>query len=334
MRGEAGEINSPALPLPSQAPVWGLKEIDTHDGLRLPDILATERLKYMAKTTVTRVYRGRAIEPIGWEALLRIFDSLWGEEARSLPKFPKVFGGVIAIWVDAANVKHEVESINELIDSYQKELTAFIFLGGSINHGPDCNLEYWPAKAQASFKVEASDAATADKLVEAVKHEFPMEVEKIIFISYDNSQYKLATFIAGVIQRQLPPGILVFVAKRDILPGSNPLKVMLEEQLLRADALVALCSKQSKLSPWLWWESSAVWARGGLVIPLFIDISPNEFNGPITLVCQGRSFFEVDDINSIIAALVAKVSPDKQVNGLNDEEIVELRGLSSSLISR
>jgi hypothetical protein len=287
----------------------------------------------MAKTTVTRVYRGRAIEPISWEALLRIFDGLWGEGAMTLPFYPEVIGGVLAIWIDAEGIKHEAESLNELIESYKKELTAFIFIGGSINHGPDCNLKYWPARAEASFKIEASDTLTADKLLEVVKHAFPIVV-KIVFISYHTSEFQLATFIKEIIERRLAPGISVFVARCDISAGSNPLKVMLEEQLLRADALVALCSKQSKESPWLWWESSAVWARDGLVIPLFIDISPNDFNGPITLVCQGRSFFEVDDINSVLSALVAKVSPDKQVNGLNDEEIVELRGLSSSFISR
>lgn len=287
----------------------------------------------MAKTTVTRVYRGRAIEPISWDAILRIFDSLWGEEARSLPTFPQVLGGVYATWVDAEGIKHEAESLNELNESYQQKLTASIFLEGSISQGPNCNFKYWPARAEASFIVDASDAATADKLVEVVKNEFPIII-KYVFISYETSEINLAIFIKDMIKKRLDPGISVFVAKRDIPPGSNPQKVMLEEQLLHAEALVALCSKQSKESPWLWWESSAVWARGGLVIPLFIDISPSDFNGPITLVCQGRSFFKVDDINSVLSALAAKVSPGKQINGLNDEEIVELRDLSSSLTSR
>ena len=251
--------------------------------------MSTERLKYMAKTTVTRVYRGRAIEPISWEAILRIFDGLWGEEARTLPFYPEVIGSVLATWNDAAGIKHKVESLSELIESYQQELTAYIFIGGSINHNSNCNFEYWPARAEASFEVKASDIATAERLVEFVKNEFPL-VMKIVFISYDTSEYQLATFIAGVIQKRLAPGISVFVAKRDISPGSSPLKVMLEEQLLRAEALVALCSQQSKNSPWLWWESSAVWAKGRLVIPIFINISPTEFNGPIALVCQGRSF--------------------------------------------
>ena len=119
----------------------------------------------------------------------------------------------------------------------------------------------------------------------------------------------------------------MFVAVRDIPPGADPLKVMLEEQLLRAEALVALCSKQSKTSPWLWWESSAVWARGHLVVPLFIDITPNEFGGPINLVCQGRSFFEVAGINLTLRAVIGKVCPGHQYEQLTASEIDELNTL-------
>jgi hypothetical protein len=286
----------------------------------------------MAKTTVTRQYQGRAIKPISWEALLRIFDGLWGEEDRSLPTFPKVFGGVLATWDDAEGIKHKAESLNELIESYKKELTASIFIGGSINHGPNCNFQYWPDRAKASFKVEASDTITADKLVDVVKKEFPLII-RYVFISYETSELNLAIFIKDVIKRRLDPGISVFVAKRDIPPGSNPQKVILEEQLLNAEALVALCSKQSKESPWLWWESSAVWARGGLVIPLFIDISADKFNGPISLVFQGRSFFKADDINSVLSTLVTKVSPGQQVSKLTYEEVEKLREFESSFIS-
>jgi hypothetical protein len=285
----------------------------------------------MAKITVTHRYKGKASEPVSWEALLRIFDGFWGEEARTLPKYPKILGGVHAIWVDGDAIRHDAESLDEVKESYLQELTASISFIGALTPGPYCDFRYFPSRSEASIEVKASDTVTAAKLVELVKNEFPLEMN-IVFISYHNSEFPLATFIADVIQRRLPRGISVFVAKRDISPGSSPLKVMLEEQLLEAEVLVALCSQQSKTSPWLWWESSAVWARGGLVIPLFVDISPNEFIGPITLVCQGRSFFEVDDINSVLSTLVTKVSPGQQVNKLTNEEVEELREFKSSFI--
>jgi hypothetical protein len=286
----------------------------------------------MAKITVTLRYKGKASEPVGWEALLRIFDGFWGEEARTLPKYPKVLGGVHAIWVDGDAIQHDAESLDEVKESYVQKLTASISFVGSLTPGPYCDFRYFPIRDEASIEVKASDTVTAEKLVEIVKNEFPLEI-KFVFISYHNSEFQLATFIADVIQKRLARGISVFVAKRDILPGSSPLKVMLEEQLLGAEVLVALCSQQSKTSPWLWWESSAVWARGKLVVPIFIDISADEFNGPITLVCQGRSFFKADDINSVLSTIVTKLSPGQQVDKLTDEEVEKLRGFESSLIS-
>jgi hypothetical protein len=176
--------------------------------------------------------------------------------------------------------------------------------------------------------VQAGDQATAEQLVEVVRKEFPL-VAKYVFVSYDTSEYELATFMAEVLGKRLLPGISVFVAKRDIPPGSNPLKVMLGDQLLRAEALIALCSQQSKTSPWLWWESSAVWARRGHVIPLYIDISPKDFNGPISLVCQGRSLSDLADINSALSSIVEKVCPGHKYEELTSQEIDKFKRVIS-----
>ena len=154
-------------------------------------------------------------------------------------------------------------------------------------------------------------------------------VAKYVFISYEKLEYDLAVYIANILQERLVEGISVFIAKRDIKHGDNPLKVMLEEQLLQAEALVALCSERSKSSPWICWESATVWARGGLVVPLFIKISPNEFNGPITLICQGGDFFEVINLNSTLQAITNKVCPDHPCKDLTSEEIKKLEQLKS-----
>lgn len=282
----------------------------------------------MAKSTITLSYSGRAEKPVEWEALLRIFDTVWGPEARSLPKYPEVIGAVHASWHDASGVEHEAESLDEVGQAYQQHATAFISFRGLRESGSHCSFRYWPAKAEASIQVRRGDQTIAEQYIAAIRKEFPL-IAKYVFISYDTAEYELATYMAKVLERRLVPGVSVFVAKRDITPGANPLEVMLKEQLLRAEALVALCSHRSKNSPWLWWESSAVWARGGLVVPLFIDVSPSEFNGPITLVCQGRSFFEVADINSALFALVDKVCPDHQCEELTANEIEELNKLIS-----
>jgi hypothetical protein len=102
---------------------------------------------------------------------------------------------------------------------------------------------------------------------------------------------------------------------------------MLEDQLLRAEALVAMCSRRSKGSPWLWWESAAVWARAGLVVPLFVDVEPGSFGGPLTLVCQGRRFQDPADLFSAVRSIVEKVSPGRECPELTPAEVAELAAL-------
>lgn len=282
----------------------------------------------MAKTIHTLNYLGRAEKAVDQDSLLQIFDAIWGIEARSLPAYPKVIGGVHAIWLDAEGVEHKAESLDDVSEAYQQYETAQISITGKLGDGPRCQFMYWPARAEASINVRTEDRKLADQIVDAIRKKFPL-VAKYVFISYDTSEVNLATFMAKVVEERLAPGISVFVAKRDIAPGANPFKVMLEEQLLLAEALVALCSPKSKNSPWLWWEASAVWARGHLVIPLFIDISPGDFGGPIVQVCQGRNFFDPADVNLVLRTIIEKVCPDSQFHELTSVEISELNKLKS-----
>lgn len=282
----------------------------------------------MAQTTVTRTYRGKAPRQVGWETLARIFDALWGdalwsEEARSLPKYPKVIGAAHARWVDGQNAEHEAASLDEIKQAYERLETASITFSGSTETGQIRNFHYRPSKKEASVVVEAPDPTTAEQVIKAVSKEFPL-IERCVFISYDTTEYNLATFIAKVVKKRMVPGTSVFVAKRDIGPGTNPLKVMLQERLLHAEVLLALCSARSKRSPWLWWESAAVWAKGGLVIPLFVDILPSRFGGPLTLVCQGRSLFDETELNSALTSLVGRLCPDRQYQKLTKKEFAGL----------
>lgn len=288
----------------------------------------SEVFEGMAKTTIRRSYRGRAEEPVNWNALLQIFDAIWGKSNRSLPKFPQTVGAIHAVWRDALDAEYEADHIDEVGQAYQQRKTAFISFTGFFQRVPRCDFRYWPAKAEASIDIKAGDQETAEQIIAVVRQEFPL-VAKYVYISHDTAEIDLATYVAKVLEKRLVPGVSVFIAKRDIKPGANWLKVMLNEQLLHAEALVALCSAKSKASPWLWWESSAVWARRGLVVPLFVDISPSQFDGPITLVCQGRCFFEVKDMNSTLRAVVSKVCPAHSCKELTLEEVAELDRLRS-----
>jgi len=113
---------------------------------------------------------------------------------------------------------------------------------------------------------------------------------KKIFISYDTSEVAWADFIKRLIESRLPARGSAFVAKLDIPFGSDPVDVMLRKNLLKANALVSICSRASRTSPWIWWEASATWARRKRVFPLFLGIDVKDFGGPISMLCQGCAF--------------------------------------------
>ncbi|MEI8349827.1 MAG: toll/interleukin-1 receptor domain-containing protein [Candidatus Omnitrophota bacterium] len=113
----------------------------------------------------------------------------------------------------------------------------------------------------------------------------------IVFISYAGEELALADFIRDIISRLTEFKVEAFVAKRDIPPGDNPLKTMMEEKLKNAKAIIPICSVKSKMSSWVWWESAAVWAKDKKVYPLFTNISASDFGAPLTLVSQGKEYF-------------------------------------------
>lgn len=127
-------------------------------------------------------------------------------------------------------------------------------------------------------------------------------VSNLIFVSYGSADYELALLVKDCIRTALSGGVEVFVARHDIDAGDDPLKAMLEMKLPTASALVAICSEISRSSSWLWWESASVWARGGLVIPLFASVDPDDFR-PMTLVRQGRNLFDSDDFDNALKRL-------------------------------
>ena len=117
------------------------------------------------------------------------------------------------------------------------------------------------------------------------------EKKPLIFISYASDEVEFADFIKKVLLRLSAGKIDVFIAKRDISSGDNPLKVMLDDKLKSADAIIPICSLKAKQTSWVWWETAAVWAKTGNVYPLFLNISPRTFGEPLILVAQGKEFF-------------------------------------------
>lgn len=151
-----------------------------------------------------------------------------------------------------------------------------------------------------------------------------------IFISYVTGEINIALFIDKLI-RARTKHIEPFIAKRDIPPGSKPFQVMLEENLLKAAAIIPICSLQSLQSRWIWWETSAVWAKGGKSFPLYAGIAPEDFGEPIKTLFQGKDLFNPDDLAETFHQIFKSLDVKHSHSALNAAEIEELENLKKGM---
>ena len=143
----------------------------------------------------------------------------------------------------------------------------------------------------------------------------------IIFVSYDTEELALADFVKNVLDRWTENKLDVFIAKRGIRSGENPLEVMMEQKLKHAQAVIPICSIRSKTSPWVWWESAAVWAKDQKVYPLFTNISASGFGPPLTLVSQGKEYFTREEFIETLKKVSEQFKIDVKAVDFNNEEM-------------
>jgi len=96
---------------------------------------------------------------------------------------------------------------------------------------------------------------------------------------------------------------------------------MIEEKLKHAQAVIPICSVESKNSSWLWWESAAVWAKDKKIYPLFTNISANDFGAPLTLVSQGKDYFVKDEFIETLIEVCKEVGVEAKTYNFSDEEL-------------
>ncbi len=80
----------------------------------------------MVKSVAKGNYTGRAHELVSWDVLLQIFDTIWGKNARSLPTYPAVIGGVNASWHDSKGTEYDAESLDDIEEAYLYRLENII----------------------------------------------------------------------------------------------------------------------------------------------------------------------------------------------------------------
>lgn len=275
----------------------------------------------MAKIWNSRTVRGRIDRPLEWTVLESFFDSCFGSGKRSLPGFPEALGHIFARWHDENGAIHEADSLEELGNAYRRRVTYQIEFSGAILPNPPENLSfvYKPRFGDATFAIRTSSNEVFDGLISGFKQLFPFPIG-CVFISYDTRELYLAEFLKALLEKRLGSGIPVFVAKRDIRVGDDPTKKMIRENLYRANAVVSICTPFSKNSPWLWWETATVWAHDQLVVPLFAGITPKEFNGPITVLLQGRQLFDRSELMDALREVGQRMVPSLAPKDLTDDE--------------
>ena len=283
---------------------------------------------------ITISYCGLSEETLTSSQVIDIFDRLWGEPNRAFPRFPKVIGGISAFWRSADANKHHVSSIAELIEAYEQQLTYDIHISGAVDNNPRCTFVYIPAKKEGFIQVTATTNELVEEKLKVVKEMCPKQEKPVVFISYANKELALADFIKKVLKRIAGDHLEIFIANRDIPPGDNPLKVMMEEKLKLAQAIIPICSYLAKTSSWVSWESAAVWARGYKVYPLCSNISLGDFGAPLSLVTQGRGLFVQDEFLETLKSLCNQFNLSDGGIRLNEEEKEELNKLKDEYSKR
>lgn len=132
-----------------------------------------------------------------------------------------------------------------------------------------------------------------------------------------------------LLQKQLP-STEVFLSSTSIDPGDDPLRRMLEDGLLKASVLIAVLTQEASQRPWVIWETASAWAREQLVIPVFVDVRPQEVPGPLVSKVQGVHLADrkkMDDAFRIVADRLGVTG----VQPITDQQFADLLNAAATV---
>jgi len=269
-------------------------------------------------------YTGAAAEPVEWSVLEEIFIAIFGREARSLKTFPEIVGGVWASWFDAEGIEHPATSLSEVADAYRRKETARVRFSGNSERLEWCLFDYSPGGEPRAKVIVQGPPDEVDAMIAPVKAAFPLQ-RSVLFISWSGSRgRRVAEALRDVIEARMPPVGEVFFSPVGIPPGENPLKVMMDRNLLLTDAHVVLVTREAAGSHWVTWEVASSWARGKTVIPLFVGVEPNEIDRPLKHLVQGAQLEDATQLTRAIHELMSAVGGQAD-SPLSAEEFASLR---------
>lgn len=141
----------------------------------------------------------------------------------------------------------------------------------------------------------------------------------LIFVSWGGAASQVvATALQPILDAHFPDAE-VFFSPESIEVGDDPMKRLFDEGLDRASALVAVLTKDSAIRPWVVWETATVWARHRVVVPLFVDLTPGEVPGPLTMKVQGARITDRHKVDEALLKIGQSIgNSDEQA--LTDKE--------------
>jgi TIR domain. len=172
----------------------------------------------------------------------------------------------------------------------------------------------------ASLDVTATAAKTSIETIEI----------PLVFISYDTRDIELVHHIDSILKRVFEKRILTFIAQRDIKAGQAAFHRMLQDSLAKSKIVLALCTKRSLTSPWLWFESGAGFGRGDM-IPMLWGVTPEQIKPPMNIF-QGRMLDNKSHVEQLLSR-VAEITGIEANISVTDEEFNKLMDICRRLDS-
>jgi hypothetical protein len=253
-------------------------------------------------------YAGSASEPIPWQIVEGIFDMMFGSDRHHLPRYPQSLDSIWSDWADGA-YKYQATHLSDVQEAYENHRTGNISFVGRLESGLKGSFHYQPGepKPRAEVLVEGTEEEV-ERVLNAVRPAFPLPYEgALVFISWGG---KLSLQVARVLRELLVsrfPASEVFLSESSIDPGDDPLRRILEEGVLKAEVLVAPLTREAASRPWVVWETACAWARGKLVVPIFVDVEPKDVPGPLAIKVQGVHLAKAEEINRALEVLAQRV---------------------------
>lgn len=188
--------------------------------------------------------------------------------------------------------------------------------------GHSQGLTYWPGaprpRAEAHFEGAPQKVDSQGKAFDEV---FPDPFEgQLVFVSWGGDKSRsVAEALTPLLESRFS-GVEVFFSETSSDPGKDPLHELFEEGLLRAKVVVAVLTEDSVTRPWVIWEMATAWARDALLIPIFVNVTPQAISGPLTLKAQGVPFDDPKKLDRAFEAIARRLECS-QPPSLSAEEL-------------